>query len=625
MNITYSQECLAAVKKSLEILSSENMPGQLDALYGKSYEEAASLTPGSSKMAKAGFEKKTDKKTGRDIYVNRLGWGPENIKWMLGKGKPIFGSVLKDADDIRKKFKNVVFCGMGGSGLSVELVNKIFSADTSIKLYSLRTTDPRAIENILSTITKNRRMPVKKALTETLIICVSKSGTTKETLTHKEYFEQLYAKYEVDTSKHLWVITDQGSPMDNGQYIQREIQLNGKDDIGGRFTSPTTRVFLLPLALLAPKQFVQILTKALEIDTAVKIEENIGLQLGAILYNQAALFKKDKITLIMPEILKFLPAWAEQLVEESLGKHGKGITLFYGENLLKDCLKKPDIDDRVYVRVVLGNDSPENELWNYITAKKYSWTEISMDNIEELGALMLALEKAVSAIGYLWDICFVDQPAVEGYKEATRQVMAQCEKSKAGISLPKDWNCVSNHGLTLFYEPIMKIGLISKNDLLNNISLNNLTPQSPASVLAVLLMFLKEKSNFEAAEIAAYGCISQKFRSMLEMVRSDIFTEQLHIPCKIGEGPDKNHSYHQNIEDGKDMFLSIYIMPKKYGQPAELAYDENLIKAQTIGTVNSLINNKRKVLLITVESDLDSSIEQLHVFFAKTLECLMLI
>ena len=36
---------------------------------------------------------------------------------------------------------------------------------------------------------------------------------------------------------------------------------------------------------------------------------------------------------------------------------------------------------------------------------------------------MLGLQRAVAAIGYLWDICFVDQPAVEGYKKATKEVM----------------------------------------------------------------------------------------------------------------------------------------------------------------------------------------------------------
>ena len=37
---------------------------------------------------------------------------------------------------------------------------------------------------------------------------------------------------------------------------------------------------------------------------------------------------------------------------------------------------------------------------------------------------MLGLQRAVATVGYLWDICFVDQPAVEGYKAETRKVIA---------------------------------------------------------------------------------------------------------------------------------------------------------------------------------------------------------
>jgi hypothetical protein len=104
---------------------------------------------------------------------------------------------------------------------------------------------------------------------------------------------------------------------------------------------------------------------------------------------------------------------------------------------------------------------------------------------------------------------------------------------------------------------------------------------------------------------------------ILSMARKRIFTDYLKIPSKLGEGPDKNHSYQQNIEAGKDMWFSTYFMPLKVEQPEELAYDENLIKAQTIGTVNSIVNQGRKVVLIALNSTIKDAGADTEAFFKK--------
>ena len=47
--------------------------------------------------------------------------------------------------------------------------------------------------------------------------------------------------------------------------------------------------------------------------------------------------------MFMPKELKDIPMWAEQLFEESLGKAGKGVSLFYGEKLSVKKLKPAGI------------------------------------------------------------------------------------------------------------------------------------------------------------------------------------------------------------------------------------------------------------------------------------------
>jgi glucose-6-phosphate isomerase len=137
-----------------------------------------------------------------------------------------------------------------------------------MRIYSLRTTDPAAIKEILVDEIAWSRMTISiQALKHTLIIPISKSGTTAETVTHKEYFEKLYADVfkddpAVDIEDHMWVMTDKGSPFDKKVYPQRDIQLNGAGDVGGRFTAPTTRIFLMPLALVAPDMVWPVLRQA---------------------------------------------------------------------------------------------------------------------------------------------------------------------------------------------------------------------------------------------------------------------------------------------------------------------------------------------------------------------------
>ena len=77
------------------------------------------------------------------------------------------------------------------------------------------------------------------------------------------------------------------------------------------------------------------------------INNDAFIKLGAYLYYMAAKKNKDKVTFILPKELEPLAPWAEQLFEESLGKDGKGVTIFYGENLTPHKLKSVQENDRI--------------------------------------------------------------------------------------------------------------------------------------------------------------------------------------------------------------------------------------------------------------------------------------
>ena len=63
------------------------------------------------------------------------------------------------------------------------------------------------------------------------------------------------------------------------------------------------------------------------------IDKDTFIRLGAYLYQAANKSGKNKITFIVPKEFQDLPMWSEQLFEESLGKDGKGVSIFYEEDI----------------------------------------------------------------------------------------------------------------------------------------------------------------------------------------------------------------------------------------------------------------------------------------------------
>lgn len=582
------------------LLAKEGFDSRLNSLFGLSQKEAVEADP---RLAKIGF----------DGQANRLGWSIENVKWILNNYDNV-ENILKDADDIRNKFKHVIFCGMGGSGLSVQLVKDTFG-EKEVKIYSLRNTDPGAIKEILSQIEG-----AGGSLNEVLVIPISKSGTTEETVKHKEYFEKLFNEFWLDVKKHILVITDQGSPISKGGYEQRDIQLNGEGDIGGRFTSPATNIFLLPLALVAPERIRLILELAREMNEAKEPRKDVFLSLGAFLYYMAAHQGKDKVTMLMPEELKSIPMWAEQLFEESLGKDGKGVSVFYGENLSANELRPVGENDRVFLRINIAGKKTNPEFWKYVKEHNYPLFEIDLDSVDSIGGLMLGLQRAAAAIGFLWDICFVNQPAVEGYKNETRKVMNAF--GGAEVKVPQEWGHIAYRSLNLHYGHLLGSGIIEKTALDKELERLGYGRENAPAVYAAIINILSSRPGFEAAEAAHFGSMPEGLRTVMENAVYDIYTSRLKMPCKLGVRPDGNHAYHQNIEAGKPMWFSTFTMANMFNQPDNVEFNPNLLKAQAIGTVAALKAVKRPAVLIVFAGTAKGSALNTKMFFADVAEIL---
>jgi hypothetical protein len=329
----------------------------------------------------AGKEKK---EIAVDNPYRDIGFDGDNPR--LGWVKPVnfikIKSLLESIFPLISEKENFIFIGMGGSINGIKPLLTLFKQPNFFTLDNL---DPKAIDNILSQI-KNPK--------KTLVVAISKSGTTPET----QLLSQAVKSYFIDKldlgrwhEKFLW-LTDPESfeKLDRLGWTgvkKIPIQPDQRSDVGGRFSSPLTHIFLLPLFLLLNKDFTK-----LEQFYSQFISNQDEIRKSA---HEAALsLDKDCDFNFSPTIegewvKSFIP-WIAQLFQESLGsknseKSVKTIVNFSGEGFIK-----------------LKADFNFNESVLSIMAQMYFY------------------QLFIAYLSGRWGINFVNQEFVEKYKKKMR-------------------------------------------------------------------------------------------------------------------------------------------------------------------------------------------------------------
>ncbi len=243
--------------------------------------------------------------------VDRLGWLA-----LPGSMEAEAAGFAAFADEIRADgVAHVVLLGMGGSSLAPEVFQGTFGPrDAYPTLLVLDSTHPDAVAAV------ERRVD----LSRTLFVVSSKSGGTSETMSFFRYF---WAKYPANAGRHFIAITDPGTSL---EALARERGFrrvfNAPPDVGGRY-SALTPFGLVPAALVGVN-VAHLLEHARAMSSASgpdsEGEQNPSVALGVVLAD-LALGGRDKVTFLVSRSVALLPAWIEQLVAESTGKHGKGI------------------------------------------------------------------------------------------------------------------------------------------------------------------------------------------------------------------------------------------------------------------------------------------------------------
>ena len=302
--------------------------------------------------------------------------GSDEAQWLGWLDEPLhiqeqLDGIRRFAESLHDEVDHVVLCGMGGSSLAPEVLRRSFGVDW---FHVLDTTHPRAI----------RALEEQLDLERTLFVSSSKSGSTLETRSHTDYFWEKSGK----RGNRFAAITDPGSEL---EHLARErgfrATFSGEPSIGGRYSALSP--FGIVPAVLMGVDAARLLERAQKMREACRSGEgNPGYELGSR-FGQGWRDGRDKICI--GDTPGGFGLWAEQLIAESTGKHGKGLVPAPGES--------PDDADR-------QDADPE------------------LPDPYALGAEFFRWEFAIAVAGAYLEINPFDQPDVQAAKDKTNEVLA---------------------------------------------------------------------------------------------------------------------------------------------------------------------------------------------------------
>lgn len=356
----------------------------------------------------------TDSDSAAAAISKQLGWLTivDQMEHEIAGLKRLAGEVRDSGID------TVVLLGMGGSSLGAIALQSMFGAIEGYPtLHVLDTSDPRPILDTRRSVNYER----------TLFLVSSKSGTTLETISLVDFFEQKVGEAGVaDPGAHFVAITGAGSPLEARARLRGYRRIfTSPADIGGRYS-------VLSYAGLVPATFIgvdilRLLGHAGRVAAAsgpaIRVAESPGLSLGAIL---GVLGKsgRNKVTFICQPGLEGFAQWAEHLLAESTGKQGGGLVPVLGEppGEPEDYGR-----DRLFVFLRSGEaDTGDLErLAVRLEIAGHPVIQCDFADAYDIGAEFMRWEIATAIAGRLLGIDPFDEPNVSENKSKTFTIISE--------------------------------------------------------------------------------------------------------------------------------------------------------------------------------------------------------
>jgi len=464
-----------------------------------------------------------------DGEENWLGW----IDIVERQQKDLAAFAALAADVKATGFKSVLLLGMGGSSLCPEVLSVTFGQQAGFPaLHIVDSTDPAQVKAARD----------KVNLAETLVVVASKSGSTLEPNVLKQYFfEEMKKAVGADkVGSHFLAITDPGSKMEQvakGDGFRHIFY--GDPRIGGRFSALSN--FGVVVATVAGLDYTKLLVEAAKAVASAKkpTAENPAVQLG-LLMGTAANAGRDKITIFTSPEIYDLGAWMEQLIAESTGKLGKGIT-----PVDREAIAAPEMygKDRIfaYVRLKSTADASQDAKVAAIEAAGHPVIHIEIEDLYEIFGQFFAWEVATAVAGAVMGINPFNQPDVESAKIETRALTSAYEETG---KLPERQPVLTDAGIKVYATEAYAA---------------TLKAAAPGQTLAGLLReHLNQIHAGDYFAALAYLPMFPEHEAAIQVMRHKVRDAKRVATC-LGFGPRFLHSTGQDYKGGPNtgVFLEI--------------------------------------------------------------------
>jgi glucose-6-phosphate isomerase len=576
---------------------------------------------------------------------------PEWLAELAGEARDILDAGIR----------HIIWSGMGGSVQTVYCLKRMGYLDLpGLSIHPLDSTDPASLNRVLTEIAALEqidlgslvgepaalRAAIRRVLETTMITGVSMGMTSEEPITHLQWFDGLLREYGIASpEQHLQVMTLPDSYLD--RFAQERharmvpIQLDGESHTPGRMSAPATRVFLRPVALALEAERragsagaagrLDMLLRRCQQRYGVSHGESVEqrrartesdpfIRLGAYMADEAITRRRNKVVLVLPSAWRGLGPWIEQLVEESLGKGGKGWLVFYDQ----DLLSLQERDDCVFL-VLQPSSEPEPQAAAVAALRQAGRPVLTLQvNVEAdgelpsglpaLAGLFASWKLAVAAFGYLNDIVVVGQPGVEGYKAYARELRDGPGAITFGAS-GASATAPATDGLHVNTEAVVA-GHPDRWQAIAGILAGKTARQAgPAEQVAAIIAIAQQEGWLRYLDVTYNGEVDQALQSALEAAREGVGAQALKMPVKLRTGPSDYHSTEQSETDGPPELVSIRIIALRHEAPIAGAYTDRFLLAQARGTWAAMRDAGRWVLMVTLP-DSTRAAAVLRQFFA---------
>lgn len=465
----------------------------------------------------------------------------------------------------------VVLTGQGGSTQAPMTITKYNKEDSNrIDFRVLDSDSPIRMRELTASCDPEK----------TMFIIASKSGGTIEP---RMILAAIRQKYEPilgdDFPNHMIAITDPGSEL---EAMAREegwrACFNGVPEVGGRFSALS--VFGLLPAAIAGIDLEHFLKHAREAEFKCSEDaiDNPAINLAAFLYDNY-LQGRNKFSFLTPKRGRVLGLWIEQLVAESLGKHGQGIL----PNIEVDTLLlTKDPGDRSVImyqtKTDLWDESKNFEMSLAYIDPNIPRQNYKIESVMELAEHFVLWEYAIAMCGYLMKVCPFDQPDVASTKVAVLDIL------KSGLPEP-DYTEVFTDTIDMGVVEVRQADMFS--------GCKNLK-----STLRALFNSINPKDYFAINAFIPFT--GEGRREALENIRHHL-AERYGIVSCIEIGPRYLHSTGQLQKGGPNCGVFLIIsadelkdIPLPKGSDADSL--GTLAKAQAVGDMMTLASRGRRVV-----------------------------